>query len=150
MKTLVIYDSLYGNTEKIAKAIGDAVGGEVSVQSVGEAKASELSPVDLLFVGSPTHGGRASPATREFLDKVQPPDLEGIKVAAFDSRLTNKWARIFGFAAGRIAKSLKKKGGTLIGSPEAFYVEGSEGPLKEGELERAAAWARQIVEGARQ
>jgi flavodoxin len=148
MKILVIYDSLYGNTAKIAKAIGDAVGGEVRVLSVGEAKPSELSTVDLLFVGSPTHGGRASPPMRELLDKVQARGLGGIKVAAFDTRLTNKWARIFGFAAGRIAKSLAKKGGTLVLSPEAFYVKGTEGPLKEGELERAGAWARGIVEAA--
>ena len=148
MKIVVIYDSLYGNTEKIAKAIGDAVGGEVRVLSVGEAKPSELSTVDLLFVGSPTHGGRASPPMRKFLEKAQPRGLEGVKVATFDTRLTNKWARIFGFAAGRIAKSLTKKGGILLGSPEAFYVEGTEGPLKEGELERAGAWARGIVQNA--
>jgi flavodoxin I len=148
MKTLVVYDSLYGNTEKIAKAIGDAVGGEVRVLSVGEAKPSELTTVDLLLVGSPTHGGRASPPMREFLDKVQARGLQGVKVAAFDTRLANKWAGIIGFAAGRIAKSLRKKGGTLVLSPEAFYVEGTEGPLKEGELERAAAWARGIVQNA--
>ena len=148
MKTLVVYDSLYGNTEKIAKAVGEGITGEVKVVRVGDADPSETKTVDLLIVGSPTHGGRASPATREFLDKVQAAALEGIKVAAFDTRLTNRWARIFGFAGGRIAKSLKKKGGTLIGSPEAFYVEGSEGPLKEGELERAAAWAKEIVQNA--
>jgi len=146
MKALVVYDSLHGNTEKIAKAIGDAIGGEVRVVSVGDAKPSELSTVDLLFVGSPTHGGRASPPMREFLAKIQADALQGINVAAFDTRLTNKWARIFGFAAGRIAKSLTKKGGILLGSPEAFYVEGTEGPLREGELQRAAAWAKKIVE----
>jgi len=147
MKTLVIYDSLYGNTAKIAKAIGDAIGGEVRVVSVGEAEPPDLRTVNLLFVGSPTHGGRASPPMREFLDRIQADALQGINVAAFDTRLTNKWARIFGFAAGRIAKSLTKKGGILLGSPEAFYVEGTEGPLREGEPERAAAWAKRIVEG---
>ena len=148
MKALVVYDSLYGNTEKIAQAIGDGIAGEVRVVRVGEVVVSELKTLDLLFVGAPTHGGRASEPMREFLDKVQAPGLEGINVAAFDTRLTNKWARIFGFAAGRIAKNLKKKGGTLIGSPKAFYVEGTEGPLKEGELERAAGWAKDIVESA--
>ena len=148
MKTLVVYDSLYGNTEQIAKAIGDAVGGEVTVSSVGEAKPSELSTSELLFVGSPTHGGRASPAMREFLDKVQALALEGTNVAAFDTRLSTRWVGIFGFAAGRIAKSLEKRGGTLVLSPEAFYVKGTKGPLKEGELERAAAWAKEIVQSA--
>jgi len=148
MNTLVIYDSLYGNTEKIARAIGDALSGEVKVLRVGDVDVSELKGLDLLFVGSPTHGGRPSPATRELLDQIQPPALQGIKGAAFDTRLTTRWAAILGFAAGRIAKSLKKKGGTLVGSPEAFYVEGSEGPLRERELERAAAWAKGIAESA--
>lgn len=149
MKALIVYDSLYGNTEKIAQAIGGAVSGDAKVVCVGEVDVSELKALDLLFVGSPTHGGRASPPMREFLDKVQSPALQGVKVAAFDTRLTTRWARIIGFAAGRIAKSLKKKGGTLIGSPEAFYVEGTEGPLRDSEIERAAGWAREIVERAK-
>jgi len=148
MKTLVVYDSLHGNTEKIAKAIGAALTGEVEVLRVGEVDPSEVKTLDLLFVGSPTHGGRASPAMREFLDKVQALALEGTNVAAFDTRLSTRWVGIFGYAAGRIAKSLKKKGGTLVLSPEAFYVKGTEGPLKEGELERAAAWAKEIVQSA--
>jgi flavodoxin I len=149
MNALVVYDSVYGHTQKIAKAIGEAISDDVRVARVGEVDASELKALDLLFVGSPTHGGRPSPATREFLDQVQPPILEGIRVAAFDTRLTTRGAAILGFAAGRIAKSLKKKGGTLVESPQAFYVEGSEGPLREGELERAAAWAKNVAEGAR-
>lgn len=148
MKTLVLYDSLHGNTEKIAKAIGAALTGEVKVLPVVQANPSELKNFDLLFVGSPTHGGRASEPMRDFLDRVQAPALEGINVAAFDTRLTSRWARIFGFAAGRIGKSLEKKGGRLLLSPEAFYVEGTEGPLKEGELERAAGWAEQIAKSA--
>ena len=148
MRILVVHDSLYGNTEKIAQAIGAALTGEVQVLRVGEVDPSELKSFDLLFVGSPTHGGRASPATREFLGKVQAPALDGTNVAAFDTRLSTRWVGIFGYAAGRIAKSLKKKGGTLVLSPEAFYVKGTEGPLKEGELERAAAWAKEIVQSA--
>jgi flavodoxin len=148
MRTMVVYDSVYGNTEKIAQAIGDAVGGEVRVLRVGEVDVTELNTLDLLFVGAPTHGGRPSPTMREFLDEVPPSALEGINVAAFDTRMTTRWVRIFGYAAGRIAKTLQKKGGTLIGAPEPFYVTGGEGPLKEGELERAATWAETIIQGA--
>jgi flavodoxin I len=148
MKTLVVYDSLHGNTKQIAQAIGDAVGGEVKVSSVGEADPSTLGSFDLLFVGSPTHGGRASEPMKDFLRQVEAPALEGTKVATFDTRIKSGWARIFGFAAGRIAKDLKKKGATPVGSPEGFFVEGTEGPLREGELERAAAWAKQIAESA--
>jgi flavodoxin I len=149
MKTLVVYDSLYGNTEKIAQAIGEAITGEVRVVRVGEVDVSELKALDLVFVGAPTHGGRASEPTREFLDRIQAPALEGTNVAAFDTRHTSKVTVLFGYAAGRIAKSLEKKGGTLIGSPGGFFVKGTEGPLKEGELERAAGWAKQIVESVK-
>jgi flavodoxin I len=142
MKTLVVYDSVYGNTERIAKAMGDAMTGEVEVLRVGEVNPSELKTFHLLIVGSPTHRGRPAPAIQDFLDKVPAPAIEGTNVAAFDTRVTTKLARIFGYAAGRIAGCLKKKGGTLTVSPEGFFVKGTEGPLKEGEVERAAGWAK--------
>jgi len=101
----------------------------------------------LLIVGSPTQGGRPTPAIQDFLDKIAKPTIRGINVAAFDTRFSTKLVKIFGYAAARIADSLKKNGGTLLGSPEGFFVTGKEGPLKEGELERAANWAKVIVKG---
>lgn len=149
MKTLIVYDSVHGNTEKIAKAIGDAITGEVEVLRVGEVNSSELKTFDLLIVGAPTHGGRPTQPIRDWLDKVPVLAFEGTNVAAFDTRIPVKWVRIFGYAAPRIAGKLKKKGGTLIGAPEGFFVEGTEGPLTEGELERAAGWAKEIVKSAK-
>jgi len=146
MKALIVYDSVYGNTEKIARAIAEAItpSGEVKVLRAGEANPSELESIDLLIVGSPTHGGRPTPAIQNLINKI--PELQGIKVAAFDTRIPTKLVRVFGYAAGRIANNLKKKGSTLIASPEGFFVTGGQGPLKEGELERAAAWAKGILE----
>jgi flavodoxin len=146
MKTLVVYDSRFGNTKLVAEAIGEGIPGEAEVVHVGEAKPTELGGYDLLVVGAPTHGGRPSEAAKAFLKKIPGRSLAGIRVAGFDTRATVKWVRIFGYAAPRIAKALQKKGGTLIGSPGDFYVLGTEGPLREGELERAAAWAREIAE----
>jgi flavodoxin I len=71
--------------------------------------------------------------------------LRGVNVAAFDTRLTSRWVRIFSYAAPRMAGSLKELGATFLGSPEGFFVLGKEGPLKEGELERAALWAKEMV-----
>jgi len=146
MKALIVYDSVYGNTEKIARAIAEAItpSGEVKVLGVGEANPSELESTDLLIVGSPTHGGRPTPAVQNLLKKG--PKLQGINVAAFDTRIQTKLVGVFGYAAGRIANNLKKKGGNLIASPEGFFVTGGQGPLKEGELERAAAWAKGMLE----
>ncbi len=145
MKTLVLYDSAFGNTEQIARSIGRAVAGEVQVLRIAELNPSTLEPVDFLFVGSPTQSGKPTPAMREFLDNVPKSSLEKMRVAAFDTRLSGKFVGIFGFAAGKIADILKAKGATLAASPEAFFVKGKEGPLKEGELERAAIWAKETI-----
>jgi flavodoxin I len=146
MKALIVYDSVYGNTEKIARAIAEAItsAAEVKVLRASEANPSELASIDILIVGSPTHGGRPTPPVQDFLNKVT--KLQGINVAAFDTRSQSKLAKVFGNAAGRIARNLGKKGGNLIASPEGFLVTGTKGPLKEGELERAAGWAKGMLE----
>jgi len=146
MKALVVYESAYGNTEKIAKAIGGAITGDVEVLRVSEADPSDLKTIDLFIVGSPTYAGRPTPAIRDFINKVPESSLQGIKVAAFDTRLSTRMVKILGYAAGKIASSLKKKGANLIAEPEGFFVKGNKGPLKEGELERATAWVKGIVE----
>jgi flavodoxin I len=148
MKALIVYDSVYGNTEKIATVVAEAItpSNEVKVLRVGEANPSELASTDLLIVGSPTHAGRPTPAIQDLLNKDPKLSLQGINVAAFDTRSQTKLVRIFGYAAGRIARNLERKDGTLIASPEGFLVTGTKGPLKEGELERAIDWAKGILE----
>jgi len=145
MKVLIVYDSVYGNTEKIAQAIGSVITGDVKVLRAGEVNTSELESLDFLIVGAPTQGGRPTPVMQDFLKKVTESAVKGINVAAFDTRISTKWVGIFGYAAGRIARNLKGKVGNLVASPEGFFVEGTKGPLKEGELERAAGWAQEIV-----
>ena len=144
MKALVVYDSQYGNTEKIARAIGDAIP-EARVLHASEAGQQDLEEVDLLIVGSPTHGGRPMGAIQTFLMKAPATAIKGINVATFDTRFASRFAKVFGYAAGRIANPLKRKGGNLFVEPEGFFVEGTKGPLKEGELERAAGWAGAIL-----
>lgn len=153
MKTLIIYDSMYGNTKQIAKSIGDAITGDVKVLRIGEVSPSELESIDLLIVGSPTQGFRPTNLVQTFIDNIPGHTLRGIDVAAFDTRIPASEVRtglrllmkLGGYAAKRIADALKKKGGNLVVSPEGFLVKGREGPLKEGELERAANWAKAIV-----
>jgi flavodoxin I len=145
MKVLVVYDSVYGNTEQIARAIGGAITGDVKVLPARETEPAELLGIDLLIAGAPTQGGRPTPPMQNFLKKVSPPDIQDLKIATFDTRISARWVGIFGYAAGRIAKSLKKKGSILIKDPQPFFVEGTEGPLKEGELERAATWALEVI-----
>lgn len=147
MKALIVYDSTYGNTEKIAKAIGAALTGEVKVLRAGEGNPAELNAFDLLVIGSPTYGGRPMPSVAELLNKIPESAIKGKNIAAFDTRIPTKLAKIFGYAADRIAKNLKEKGGNLVVPGEGFFVNGKEGPLKEGELERAASWAKELSKG---
>lgn len=158
MKALVVYDSQWGNTEKVARAIGEALGSEPEVRVVrsGQATPDDLtgSPLDLLVVGSPTQGFRPTKPVAELLDRVTAPGLGGVRVAAFDtrfkadevaSRVTRFVVRRGGYAAPRIAARLERAGGVLVAPPEGFYVADKEGPLFEGELERAAAWAGSLA-----
>jgi flavodoxin I len=160
MKTLVIYDSAYGNTAQIARAIGEALGSppEVVTLQVGDVTADHLAGLRLLIVGSPTQRFSSTPGTKNFLDNIPEHALKGVRVAAFDTRFTREHMKsvssVLSFSAGlvgdsayaakSIASGLKKKGGELVAPPEGFYVKDTEGPLLEGELERAAEWARRI------
>ncbi len=152
MKAFIIYDSMYGNTEKIAQAIGDGLTGEVKVVRVGEADQSELKTCDLLILGSPVHGGRATPALDAFIKELPADYLQGKSVAVFDTRFESEeqgvglriLMSVIRYAAPRLAKALEKKGGVLVAEPEGFIVENKEGPLKQGELERATKWATQL------
>jgi flavodoxin I len=159
MNTVIIFDSIYGNTEKIAQAIGSAFSpqGQPTLLRVSDVKPEHWQRLDLLIVGSPTQRFRPTPQTSTLLDGLPPNSLSGVKVAAFDTRLT--WEEIRktpvlafsvklvgnAYAAKPIADSLKKKGGKLILPPEGFFVEGMEGPLKTGEVDRATAWAHQLI-----
>jgi len=146
MKTVVVYDSVYGNTEKIAEAIGSGITGEVSVLRASEVQPPQLESIDLLVVGSPTQAGRAIVPVQQFLNDIAAPAVRGVKVAAFDTRIPTKWVMLFGYAAGRIAGNLKKNGGILVAKPEPFFVNGKEGPLQDGELERAISWGKTVAE----
>ena len=158
MKALIVYDSVFGNTEKIAEAIGDSLAEltGTEVEKVSEAKLEQLQGTDLLIVGSPTRAFKPTKAIVDFLIQIPSNGLKGINVAAFDtristedvnSRILNGFVKIFGYAAKPIADKLQKKGGNLLAPPEGFFVKDNEGPLKEGELERAAEWAKQVMKG---
>lgn len=114
---------------------------------VGEVEPSDLESLDLLIAGAPTQAASPSPPMKDFLENLPKSAVEGVDVAAFDTRMTTRWLKIIGYAAGKIGKQLKKKGGNLVMKAEPFYVTGGKGPLKEGETERAAEWAKELVKG---
>ena len=156
MKALVVYDSVFGNTEKVAQEMGRALGSQAEVQTlrVGDVRPEHLEGLDALIVGSPTRAFSPTPATKTWLRGLPPNSLRGVRVAAFDTRMSVEdvdsailsfFVKIFGYAAKPIGDRLARKGGEQIMPPEGFIVEGTEGPLRDGELERAADWVRQML-----
>lgn len=153
MKTLVVYESFFGNTEKIAQAVGKALGGG-QVLKFSDFTLDALKGVELLVVGSPTRAFQPTPGIKTFLKSLPAGSLNGVRAAAFDTRMDVKEVNnafltfmesIFGYAAEPIAKALVKKGAVQPVPAEGFIVKGSEGPMREGELERAAEWAGKLL-----
>lgn len=156
MKAIVIYDSQFGNTEKIAQTIRDALTdtAETRLMRASSVAPRDLMAADLLVVGSPTQRFHATEPVDRFLKGTS---LRGMRAAAFDTRfdmddvdsralrLAVKVAGDSAYAAPRIAAVLEKAGATMVVAPEGFIVTDTEGPLREGELERAAEWARGLL-----
>jgi flavodoxin len=141
MKTLVIYDSAFGNTKKIAEAIAKTLDGEAKL--VGDFQKSDLKGIELLVVGSPINGWMPLPSVMAFLNSFGSDDLKALKATAFDTRVK---LFIHGDAKEKIAKNLERAGADIVIKPEAFYVKGKDGPLFDGELERASTWAKTLDE----
>jgi hypothetical protein len=162
MRTLVVFDSMFGNTERVAAAVAQGLSAFGLVEVVGVQEAPHPIPdgVDLVVVGGPTHGHGLSNATsrrvtpeqlaagaregriglREWLTRLGPGSTP---VATFDTRF-DKPAWLTGSAARAAAKRLKAKGHPLIVPPQSFFVTHTEGPLADEQLDRARLWGRAI------
>jgi len=166
MDAIVVYESVFGNTRAIAEAIAEGLG-SVPVLPVHEA-AKQRGTVDLLVVGGPTHmhglsttrsrrqgaegvhedgaghvepGATEEPGLRTWLRDLSPGAAHC--VAAFDTRLDRSpW--LTGVAARGIARRLRRHGLDVVAT-ESFLVENVEGPLEQGELDRAREWGANLV-----
>ena len=157
MKVVIVYDSVYGNTAKVAEAMIAAIGGneESRILRVQEASAGDLENIDLLLVGSPTQAGTFIEPVKKFLAGIPAGALKNVRAAAFDTSFdinTQKAflrfiMKTFGYAAPKIAKELSRKGAAVLAT-ETFIVLETEGPLQDGEVERAREWAIRVVNSA--
>lgn len=165
MKALVVYDSLWGNTAAVARAIADGIGPDARAVPTDEATNAAVAEADLIVAGSPVMAFnlpsdeiRAKVADDYRTKAPTPPDvshpsmrswLEGLpaghaKVAAFDTRL--RWTPRG--AAGSIDKALERAGYQVVAKAEKFIVQGTYGPLREGELDRARRWGKELARSA--
>ena len=165
MRALVVFESMFGNTEKLARAIGDELAPAFAVTVCNVDDAPELvEDFDLVVVGAPTHiHGLSRPKSRldastktesDLVTQRRGPDGNGssgvsrggkpCRGAAFGTRAAKpRW--MTGSAARRADRLLRRAGFGRAAKPEDFFVTGMFGPLAAGELERARAWARELA-----
>lgn len=164
VRALIVYESMFGNTEQIAQAIGDGLRStaEVQLSRVDQAPAALPVDIDLLVVGGPTHAFSMSrPSTRQSASgqgRLVMPIEVGIRewlgrlrheqgapvVATFDTRVS-KARRLPGSAAKAAGKALRGRRFELLAEPVSFWVGDSAGPLDDGELARARAWGNDLA-----
>ncbi|GAA4659358.1 MULTISPECIES: flavodoxin family protein [Amycolatopsis] len=164
MRALIVYESMFGNTEAVAKAVAGGMAPEVSAKVVNVDDApGDLAEFDLLVVGGPTHvHGMSRPATRksaaeqakdgvcsrggvrEWIASLKPVPA-GLLAVTFDTRLDKpRW--LVGSAAAGAAKALERRHVRIICKPESFFVTTAEPPaLAGGERERAWGWGTAIA-----
>lgn len=155
MNSLVVYDSVFGNTEKVAKRISDSLDPQAKLVKVTDYNQTDLDGLDLLIVGSPTRAFNPTKDITDFLNKLPASQLKGMKIAAFDTRMTEEpikknailgfMVKLFGYADKPIADKLMKNGAIKTADNIGFYVLDSDGPLKDGELDRADEWVKEIL-----
>jgi flavodoxin len=146
MKSLVVYDTQFGNTERVAQAIAGALAefGQAQALRVNAPGALDLKGVDLLVLGSPILGWKPSEGMQAYLDRIVPGTLIGAAVACFDTRM--RMPRFLtGSAVDLMDGRMQSKGVKSILKSQVFLVKGRQGPLFDGELEKAAAWAKELA-----
>jgi flavodoxin len=151
MKTLVVYDSVFGNTANVAAQIAQSL--QTEAVQLDKLDDSILASADLIVIGSPTRAFKPTPAMIAWVEGLNSSQLGRVKWATFDTRIDTRSTKNImmrlvdkmGYAAPWIEKKLASKGLKTQQPAEGFYVEASPGPLKTGELERAAAWATSLL-----
>jgi len=155
MKMLIVYYSKFGNTKRVAETIAATMksGPEVRVVSIDRLAASDFEGIDVVVMGTPTHGFTIPAAARSVLTALPPGILLGKAVAAFDTTV-RPWPLRHLRASSKLLRVLRHLGGRPIAPPQTFFVQtrnpqrtGEINLLLEGQLERAREWASQLLVG---
>jgi hypothetical protein len=162
MKAIVVYESYWGNTAAVARAIAEGLGPDARAMSTTEAKGEALAGVGLIVAGSPiiafqlpTEKMRSDMAAKPG-KAPSPPDLSHPSMRSWLEALPKGSGRAAAFetgfklspggAAGTILKMLKNAGYESIAKKQRFLMKGSYGPTREGELDRAKAWGAELAQ----
>lgn len=147
MNILVLYESQFGNTQKLAELIGKELEARGAVRVVDFAAYEPPVPaeVDLLVIGAPTQAHGMTPAMKLFVERLTP-KRAGLPVAIFDTRVRGPML-LWGSAGRAMVSTLRENGFAVVGEPESFTVSFGKPPeLGQGEEGRARAWAAAIAD----
>lgn len=145
MKGAVIYSSKYGNTRKVAEEIARGLAEAGQEAEVLEAKKLELpADLDFVVVGSPTRMGKMEGSVKKFIKKGIPGGYEGKPFAAFGCGFKADAEKGKKQSAEDIDEALTEKGLSQACAPLKVGVEGMEGPLGEGDLEKAFQFGKDL------
>ena len=148
MNALVVYHSQFGNTQQAAEAIAGVFqdAGAARLVSAEQLTTEDLQGVDLVVMGTPTHKMNLPETVQPVFERLPRRSLRGVSVAAFDTSYEMSAFLARFTAAKRVDRKLRKLGGKRLVRPETFYVHRHhEGPLYDGEIERAKTWAEAIL-----
>lgn len=151
MRIAIVYSSRYGNTQRLAAAMAEALIAlehDVRLLPASSLARPAAGQTELLLVGAPTQIHGLLLGVRGFLSWLKSQRFEGVPAAAFDTRLPGE-IRKTGSAATLIAKGLARAGCVVIAEPASFVVDTTEGPLADGEQVRAVAWAVGLAQSLR-
>jgi len=154
MKGIVVYDSNFGNTEKIALALTRGMERKenwIDCLNIEEVDVEKLAEYDFIAAGGPTHILRTSKAMKEFLEKLRNVDLKGLKGFSFDTRnescMNRRSLLVLENSAARVIEGvLKKRKVDIVKTRCSALVEGREGPLFDGMEERFRQIGSDIAE----
>jgi hypothetical protein len=161
MKAVVVYESHWGNTAAVARAIAEGLGPETRALNTDEAVGPEVAGADLFVVGAPVIAfGLSREGTRKQIagdtKAPTPPDVSHPLLGAWLDALRDGhgWAAAFETriwwsprgATGTIESKLKRAGYRRVAKSERFIVAGAYGPMRDGELERARRWGAALAE----
>ena len=165
MKAVVVYESLWGNTAAIARAIAEGIGVQARALSTAEATGTAIADADLIVAGAPVlafslpteqirESIRANPGTPPAAPDLSHPSLRAWldalpkgrgRAAAFETRIW--WSP--GGATAAILRGLERAGYRTLAKGKRFIVTGRYGPLRDGELERARLWGAELAQAMR-
>jgi menaquinone-dependent protoporphyrinogen IX oxidase len=152
MKVLIVYDTKYGNTEKVAKLIAEGItsteGNEVIVNNVKDVNLKKEASYDLILIGSPNHFGRHIGSIKKFINKIPKSQLKVNAYAVFDTYITADYEKA--------VKKMEEQISELMSDLEkaspglSIKVEGtgaSKGPIVNEDLPKCKEFGIKLVKG---